>query len=75
MASRSQRQDQLGRTMLISLINPGQFDEFFRKLGKIKGDSNQLRGTLSEYLAADIARKTLAPEIVMNRIFKVAGRG
>ena len=56
-----------------SLIDPYQFDELFRKLGKIEGAANQLRGTLFEYLAADIVRKTLAtPEITMNRIFKAA---
>ncbi len=58
-----------------SLINANQFDELFRKLGKIEGAANQLRGTLFEYLAADIARKTHAPEIVMNRIFKAKDKG
>ncbi len=57
-----------------SVIDPEQFDELFRKLGKIEGAANQLRGTLFEYLAAELARKTLAPDVRLNRIFKVSGK-
>lgn len=57
-----------------SVIDPAQFDELFSKLGKIEGAANQLRGTLFEYLAADLARKTLAPEVSLNRIFKIPGK-
>lgn len=53
-----------------SIINADQFDELFEKLGKIEGASIQLRGTLFEYLAAEIARKTISTDIKMNRIFK-----
>ena len=53
------------------LIDPDQFDQLFSKLGKIEGAAIQLRGTLFEYLAADIARRTIAPSVTMNRIFKV----
>jgi hypothetical protein len=53
-----------------SAIDPFQFDELFKKFGKIEGAALQLRGTLFEYLAADIARKTISPQVRMNRIFK-----
>lgn len=53
-----------------SIINADQFDELFSKLGKIEGASVQLRGTLFEYLAAEIARRTISADIKMNRIFK-----
>lgn len=39
-------------------------------MGKIEGAANQLRGTLFEYLAADILRKAGAHQVRMNRIFK-----
>ena len=51
-------------------IDPAEFDALFRTFGKIEGASNQLRGTLFEYLVADVARKTLSSQIKMNRIFK-----
>ena len=53
-----------------SIIDPAQFDELFRRLGKIEGAGNQLRGTLFEYLAAEMARKTVAPDVRMNRRFR-----
>jgi hypothetical protein len=59
----------------LSVIDPAQFDELFSKLGKIEGAAIQLRGTLFEYLSADIARKTIAPDVKMNRVFKVPGTG
>lgn len=52
------------------VILPAQFDELFSKLGKIEGAATQLRGTLFEFLVADLARKTIAPNVQMNRIFK-----
>jgi hypothetical protein len=57
-----------------SVIDPEQFDELFTKLSKIEGAANQLRGTLFEYLAADLARKTLGSEVKLNHIFKVPGK-
>ncbi|WP_318761453.1 hypothetical protein [Aminobacter niigataensis] len=53
-----------------SVPNADAFDSLFRKLGKIEGASIQLRGTLFEYLAADIARKTISHDVRMNRLFK-----
>lgn len=53
-----------------SSIDPAKFDLLFKKLGKIEGAANQLRGTLFEYLAAEVARKTISPEVRMNRKFK-----
>ncbi len=51
-------------------INPQQFDQLFDKLGKIEGASSQLRGTLFEYVVADVLRKNGSNQILMNRIFK-----
>ena len=53
-----------------STIDPIQFDALFKKFGKIEGAALQLRGTLFEYLSAEIARKTISPQVKMNRIFK-----
>ena len=51
-------------------IDPERFDLLFRTLGKIKGEAPQLRGTLFEYLVADVLRKKSVPEVRMNRMFK-----
>ena len=51
-------------------IDPESFDLLFRTLGRIEGAATQLRGTLFEYLVADVLRKKSAPEVRMNRIFK-----
>ena len=53
-----------------SAIDPEQFNQLFEKLGKIEGASNQLRGTFFEYLVADIVRKTVSPQVRMNKVFK-----
>jgi Holliday junction resolvase-like predicted endonuclease len=60
----------LTKAAALSTIDPTAFDELFSKFGKIEGAANQLRGTLFEYLAADILRKTGAHQVRMNRIFK-----
>ena len=52
-------------------IDPERFDLLFRKLGKIEGASTQLRGTLFEYLVADVVRKTISSHVWMNRICKL----
>lgn len=51
-------------------IDPESFDQLFRTLGRIEGATTQLRGTLFEFLVADVLRKKSVPEIRMNRIFK-----
>lgn len=51
-------------------LNPEGLDLLFKRLGKIEGASVQLRGTLFEYLAAEIARKTISHQVKMNQIFK-----
>lgn len=51
-------------------VDPTEFDELFSKLGKIEGASHQLRGTLFEYLTAEIARRNGATQVIMNRICK-----
>src|SRR5690606_37320519 len=47
-----------------------KFEELFESLSKIDGAANQLRGTLFEFMVADVMRKTVAGEISMNRRFK-----
>jgi hypothetical protein len=56
------------------VIDPAQFEELFSKLSRIEGAATQLRGTLFEYLAANLARKTLAADVSLNHIFKVPGK-
>ena len=60
----------LNKAATLSTIDPLKFDELFRKLGKIAGASNQLRGTLFEYLAAELMRKSGANSVRLNRIYK-----
>lgn len=60
----------LNKAAVLSTIDPLQFDELFNKLGKISGASNQLRGTLFEYLAAEVMRKLGAHSVRLNRIYK-----
>lgn len=50
-------------------IDPVEFDALFKKLGSIEGAATQLRGTLFEYLVADMFRKTGA-QVTMNRIYR-----
>jgi hypothetical protein len=59
----------------LAVIDPDQFDELFNRLGRIEGAAIQLRGTLFEYLAAEIARQSIAPDVKMNRLFKQPGKG
>ena len=54
-----------------SLFDAERFEQLFQTLGKIHGASNQLRGTLFEYLVADAAKRTGFGEVWMNRIFKL----
>jgi hypothetical protein len=58
-----------------SFIDPDAFDTLFRRLSKIEGAIYRLRGTLFEYLAAELCRKTAGDSVRMNRVFKVAGKG
>jgi len=58
------------RRAAYSAIDPDEFDQLFKKLNKIEGAANQIRGTLFEYLAADIARKSISADVRMNRIYK-----
>ena len=51
-------------------VDPEEFDRLFSKLGRIEGTSIQLRGALFEFLAADLARRTISPNVRMNQVFK-----
>ncbi|MGX7877033.1 hypothetical protein ACVDG8_013330 [Mesorhizobium sp. ORM8.1] len=59
----------------MSVIDPDDFDTLFKKFGRIEGASIQLRGVLFEFLAADIARKSLPHSgIRINQKFKTEKR-
>lgn len=60
----------LNKAAVLSTIDPAEFDVLFSTLGKITGGSNQLRGTLFEYLAAELMRKSGAHTVRLNRIYK-----
>lgn len=60
----------LNKAATLSTIDPIKFDGLFNKLGKITGASNQLRGTLFEYLTAEIMRKLGFNPVRLNRIYK-----
>jgi len=57
-----------------SMFDANRFEELFRSLSKIEGATNQLRGTLFEYIVADIAKRTFLGDVTMNRVFKVPGK-
>ena len=65
---------QVLRKAAASAIDPEGFDQLFRKLGKIEGASNQLRGTLFEFLVEAVVRKTISTEIRRNRVFTINGK-
>ena len=48
-------------------VDPEAFDRLFANLGRIEGTSIQLRGALFEFIAADLARKMIAPNVRMNQ--------
>ena len=52
-------------------IDPQQFDQLFKKLGKMEGAFSQIRGTLFEYLVADVLRKSGSTQVRMNQILKL----
>lgn len=60
----------LNKTATLSTIDPAKFDNLFSKLEKITGASNQLRGTLFEYLAVEIMQKSGVSLVRLNRIYK-----
>jgi len=51
-------------------VKPEVFNEVFSRLGKIEGAANNLRGSLFEFIAAELARREIAPDIIMNSILK-----
>ena len=48
-------------------VEPEAFDRLLTSLSRIEGTSIQLRGALFEFIAADLARKTIAPNVRMNQ--------
>jgi len=51
-------------------IDPAEFDELFRKFSKLEGALIQLRGTMFEFLSAEIARRTLSPNVRLNQTYR-----
>ena len=62
---------QVLRNAVRSALDPNSFDRLFQALGRIEGAAIQLRGTLFEYLVADVARKTISSSVQMNRVIKL----
>lgn len=56
-------------------IDPEAFESLFNKLGKIEGASNQIRGTLFEFMTAQLLRKTLSSQVMLNRSYKAEING
>src|SRR5262249_26298876 len=55
-------------------VDPNKFDQLFRQLGKIEGAANSLRGSLFEFVVAELVRKLWAARITMNRILREGGK-
>lgn len=55
-----------------STVDPERFEKLFKQLGKIEGAANQLRGTLFEYLTAELFRQSTR-DVRMNYIFNPSG--
>lgn len=49
-------------------VDPEAFDSLFKKLGKIEGASHKIRGTLFEFLVAQLLRNSLSSQVTMNRL-------
>lgn len=58
-----------------SSVDPEAFGSLFQKLGKIEGASNQIRGTLFEFFAAHLLRKSKSSHVLMNRKYKAEVKG
>lgn len=54
--------------------NPQRIDEIFARLNRIEGAATNLRGSLFEYIVAEIVRRNSPGNVIMNRIFD-DGRG
>lgn len=52
-----------------AVVNPEKLDNLFRRISKIEGAANQLRGTLLEFLVASFWRRE-GESVTINRIFK-----
>ena len=51
-------------------VDPEEFDRLFSKLGRIEGAAIQLRGALFEFIAADVARRTISWNVRINQVFR-----
>lgn len=52
-----------------AVFDAEKFEELFSTLGKIHGATNQLRGTLFEFIAAEAAKRSGLGDIRMNHVF------
>ncbi|RVK52858.1 hypothetical protein CN155_21345 [Sinorhizobium meliloti] len=53
-----------------SRFDPDEFDRIMRVFRRVEGAANQLRGTLLEFMAAEIARRRFGQHVFMNRVYK-----
>lgn len=55
-------------------VDPTKFDLLFSSLGRFEGAAGTLRGALFEFVAADLLREAGWANIVMNKLYREAGR-
>ncbi|WP_376743580.1 hypothetical protein [Ensifer canadensis] len=53
-----------------SRFDPDEFDRIMRVFRRVEGAANQIRGTLLEFMAAEIARRRFGAHVHMNRTYK-----
>jgi hypothetical protein len=56
-------------------VDPAEFDELFKKFSKLESALLHVRGTLFEYLTAEIARRVIAPHVRLNQFFRAPDGG
>lgn len=50
-------------------LDPVKFDDLFNKLGKLEGAAGNMRGTLFEFLVAEIVRKKSPAQVQLNKVY------
>lgn len=55
-------------------VDPAKFDLLFSSLGRFEGAAGTLRGALFEFIAADLLREAGWANVVMNKLYREAGR-
>jgi len=55
-------------------FDPENFERLFNSLGRFEGAAGTLRGALFEFIAADLLREDGWANVVMNKLYREAGR-